>query len=420
MGRHFLAEIGVEAAGVTLTSNSSTEGSRQRLRTRIRVSAYHLAAWFVANWWRLRWESEGAGLAWEMGHRMGAVGNGYLWPDIEIRGGHDAVRIQARPFVAEPVSQFRFLHALDRSVPAAEFEDAVKGLVDSVVKRLNGPILDCPDDVRELSTAWKEVEREMEDQDASLLRSLEARMGFDPEEADAALLNGLKEATREVGTGAIEEMATASKDFALEDLRTLLETIPTGGTPLALSTSDVLSEAAADSERTQAQPWRRGVDLARAARREWHAGDGGLDNKRLAEICGVQGKWIRQGADVSGPMPAGIRGSSRPSELMVSLTRRHPTSRRFALARIIGDHIMAKDTERLLPITESHTPRQQFQRAFATEFLCPVESLKEFVGNRPPDADLVVEAASRYQVSTVLIERALTDNGLLPKGSWPV
>lgn len=420
MGRHFLAEIGIEAAGVTLTSNYSTQGRRKRLRTRIRVSAYHLAAWFLANWWRLRWESEGVGLSWEMSHRMGAAGNGYLWPDIEIRGGHDAVRIRARPFVAEPVSQLRFLDDLDRSVPATDFDVAVKGLVDSVANRLSCPILDCPDDVRELSTAWKELEWEMEDQDATLLRSLEARMGFDPEEADAALLNGLKEATREVGTGAIEELAAASKDFALEDLRTLLETIPTGGTPLALSTSDVLSEAAADSERTQAQPWRRGVDLARAARREWHAGDGGLDNKRLAEICGVQGKWIRQGADFTGPMPAGIRGSRRSSELMVSLTRRHPTSRRFALARIIGDHIMAKDTERLLPITESHTPRQQFQRAFATEFLCPVESLKDFVGNRPPDADLVVEAASRYQVSTMLIERALANNGLLPKGSWPV
>ena len=81
---------------------------------------------------------------------------------------------------------------------------------------------------------------------------------------------------------------------------------------------------------------------------------------------------------------------------------------------------MAKDSERLLPITESYTPRQQFQRAFATEFLCPVESLKDFIGNRPPDADLVVEAASRYQVSTMLIERALINNGLLAQGSWPV
>lgn len=420
MGRHFLAEIGVEAAGVTLTSNSSTEGRRKRLRTRIRVSAYHLAAWFVANWWRLRWESEGAGLSWEMSHRMGAVGNGYLWPDIEIRGGHDAVNIRARPFVAEPVSQFRFLDDLDRSVPAADFERAVKGLVDSVANRLSCPILKCPDDVRALSTAWKEVEREMGDQDATLVRSLEARMGFDPEEADAALLNGLTEASREVGIGAIEEVATASKDSALEDLRTLLDTIPTAGTPLALSISKSLSEAAADSERAQAQPWRRGVDLARAARREWQAGDGRLDNKRLAEICGVQGKWIREGADFTSPMSAGVRGSSRSSELMVSLMRRHPTSRRFALARIIGDHIMAKDTERLLPITESHTPRQQFQRAFATEFLCPVESLKDFIGNRPPDADLVVEAASKYQVSTMLIERALINNGLLPQGSWPV
>ena len=420
MDRHFLAEIGIEAGGVTITSNSSTQGGRKRLRTRIRVSAYHLAAWLVANWWRLRWESEGAGLSWEMSHRMGAVGNGDLWPDIEIRGGHDAVRILATPFLAEPVSQFRFLYGFDRSVPASEFEGAVKGLVDSVAARLSDPILDCPATVRELSTAWKELKWEMEDPDATLQRSLEARMGLDPEEADSALLDELKEAAREVGSGAIEEMAIASKDSALEDLRTLLDTIPSAGTPLTLNPSEALSVAAADSTRTQAQPWRRGVDLARAARREWQAGDNGLGDGRLAEICGVPGKWIREGAEGTGPMPAGLRGLGRSGDLMVSLNRRHPTSRRFALARIIGDHIMAQDTERLLPITESHTPRQQFQRAFATEFLCPVESLKDFVGSRSPDADLVVEAASRYQVSTMLIERALINNGMLPQGSWPV
>lgn len=416
MSRHFLAEIGIEAGGVTLTS--SLQGSSKRGRSRIRVSAYDLAAWFVTNWWRLRWESEGDSLSWEMSHRMGAMGNGYLWPEIEFHGGQDTVRIRATPFVAEPRSQFRFVHGLDRSVPAAEFKDAVKRLVDSVAKRLSDPILDCPDDIRELSIAWKELEREWEDGDATLQRSLEARMGFDAEEASAALLDGLKEATGEVGCGAIEEMATASKGRALRDLRTLLDTIPSGGTPLTLSPSALLSEAVADSERTQAQPWMRGVDLAKAARREWQAGDHGLDDGRLAEICSVPRKWIRDGADVTGPMPAGMRGASQSSKLMVSLQKRHPDSRRFALARIIGDHIMAKGTEKLLPITESHTPRQQFQRAFATEFLCPIESLKDFVGNRPPDDDLLAEAASKYWVSPLLIERALINNGLLQRSAW--
>lgn len=202
MERHFLADIGIVSDGVTLTS--SLQGSGIRERRRIRVSAYHLAAWFVANWWRLRWESEGAGLSWEMSHRMGAAGNGYLWPDIEISGGQDSVRIRATPIVAEPFSQFRFLNGLDRSVPAERFESAVKGLVASVTKRLTHPILDCPDDVRDLSTAWKELQREMQDQDVALLRSLEARMGFDPDEADPGLLNRLANATRELGSGAIE------------------------------------------------------------------------------------------------------------------------------------------------------------------------------------------------------------------------
>ena len=417
MARHFLAEIGIEAGGVTLTSSLQKSGKRGR--SRIRVSAYDLAAWFVTNWWRLRWESEGAGHSWEMSHRMGAVGNGYLWPDIEISGGQDTVRVQATPLTAEPVSQFRFLESLDRLVPAVDFENAVSGLVGSVTKRLNCPILNGTDDVHELSSAWKAVQLEILDQDAAFLRSLEARMGFDPEEADAALLDKLKEATHEVGGGAVEEMATASKGAALDDLRTLLTTIPTGGELLTIGTPDSLAGAAADSKRTQAQPWKQGIEVARAARREWLTGDDGLADRHLAEICGVQSNWIRKWADVTGPMPAGIRDPGRLNDVRVLLNKRHPNGRRFALARIVGDHIMAGGTERLLPITGSHTPRQQFQRAFATEWLCPIESLKEFIGNRVPDDDLLDDASTKYQVSPVLIERTLSDNGLLPRSPRP-
>lgn len=418
MARHFLAEIGIQADGVPLTS--STQGGRKHVRSRIRVSAYDFAAWFVANWWRLRWESEGDGHSWKMSHCMGAVGNGYLWPDIEIRGGQDTVKVHATPIVAEPASQFRFLYGVDEFVPAVDFENAVKGLIASVTKRLSNPILDCPDDVRELSTAWEDLEREMHDQDLAFLRSLEARMGFDPEEADDDLLNALKEATREVGSGAIEEVATASKDAALEHLRTLQEIFRIGGKLLTVDAPRSLREAAEGFRRTLVEPWRQGVELARVARHEWQVGDHSLDNGRLAKICGVRRDWIPEGADVAGLMPAGMRDRNRNSALKVSLQKPRPDSRRFALARIIGDHIMARGTERLLPITNSHTHRQQFQRAFATEFLCPIESLKEFVGNRVLDDDLFADAAQHYQVSPMLIHRSMINNGLLPRRSGSI
>ena len=119
-------------------------------------------------------------------------------------------------------------------------------------------------------------------------------------------------------------------------------------------------------------------------------------------------------------MPAGMRDRNRNSALKVSLQKPRPDSRRFALARIIGDHIMARSTERLLPITDSHTQRQQFQRAFATEFLCPIESLKEFAGNRVLDDDLIADAAQHYQVSPLLVHRSMINNRLLPRSSWSV
>jgi hypothetical protein len=41
-------------------------------------SAYDLALWFAANWWRLRREPERAGTDWAMSHRLAAIGGGYV------------------------------------------------------------------------------------------------------------------------------------------------------------------------------------------------------------------------------------------------------------------------------------------------------------------------------------------------------
>ena len=58
--------------------------------------------------------------------------------------------------------------------------------------------------------------------------------------------------------------------------------------------------------------------------------------------------------------------------------------------------------------------RQQFQRAFAQEFLCPYDALREVVGGSP-SVDDIEYAADYFAVSTWVVVCAFVNNGALPQ-----
>ena len=93
---------------------------------------------------------------------------------------------------------------------------------------------------------------------------------------------------------------------------------------------------------------------------------------------------------------------------------RSPAGRRFSLARMVADHLVSPSDERLLPATRTVTGRQQFQRAFAQEFLCPYDTLREVVGSSPSEDDIEY-AAEHFEVSTWVVVCALVNNGALPQ-----
>ena len=342
---------------------------------------------------------------------MGAVGNGYLWPDVEISGSNETVRVRAEPTGLGSPQALRFLHGADIDVPVNEFEATVLGFVEAVASRVESSA--NSQDSNELPLAWRDLSAELKDAAAGFERSLEARMGFDPERADPQLLSSLQDAAAQAGRSAVEELADASKDQVLQHFRTLWRALPDQGKTLSLAGSQAIAETATGTRRKNAKPWMRGVALAKAARREWSTGDGPLDTPRLAELCGVPPEWIRQPSGAAGPMPAALRDIDDPRLLKASLQKRHPNGRRYALARIIGDHIATDGAERLLPVTDAGTDRQKYQRAFATEFLCPFESLRDYIGTRVPDDDILEDAGQHFKISPVLIQNALLSHGVM-------
>lgn len=238
-------------------------------------------------------------------------------------------------------------------------------------------------------------------------------MGFDPEEAEPPVLVGLRQAAEEAGRNPVEELAASSKSRALEDFETLWRDIRQRSCPMRLHVTPDMKAKAADVKVSSQKPWSRGAALAELVRREWSIDGGAVDNRDLAELCEVSVDWIHHGFEENVPIPAGFRSGSDDGRLEASLKKRHPTGRRFALARIIGDHLLAGDGDRLLPVTDTTTERQQFQRAFAQAFLCPFESLRYHLGSNYPDDDFIEAAAQHFNVSSWLIRSALINHGVL-------
>ena len=406
-----LAGIAIEAGGVTVTAVEDSEA--RTTRREIHVSAFDLATWLVANWWRLRWEADGEGPSWSMSHKIGAAGNGYLWPDVEFISGGDTVRVRARPAALGSPCSLRFLNGADIHVPARDFEDGVRDFVEAVVSRVIS--LDSQR-ARDLSAAWRDLDMRIRDPRTSFGCAMEARMGLDPGELDPTVSGKLYEAADLAGRGALGELAAFSGGRVLEDFDVLWGDVRERSRAVSLDVSPGMRSAAREARRSNRQPWRQGGAVAEMARREWSYGNDPIRTGSLAELCGVSEDWITGSSnDEYAPIPAGFRACEREEPLRVALKKRHPTSRRFALARIIGDHLMTGEGECLLPVTDAHTDRQKYQRAFAQAFLCPLDALREYLGHRSPDDEFMEDAAEHFEVSPVLIGNALVNNGMLER-----
>ena len=385
------------------------------VRPRVRASAYPLALWFGANWWRLRWEPTSSGASWKMSHKVGAAGGGYVWPDLTFCSDGDTVLIRCRPTGPSHIQPVRYLADFDAVVAAPTFERAVDEFVQAVLDRLDAHNLSDSD----LAKLWSELQAERQEAESTVWRRLEALSGFDPDEAPDGFIEALRGAGRTDGIRAIEELAAATKAEAVRHLSVLPE-IRAAATPIRLPSTLELGEPYGPGGTFQRPPWEVGVLAAQRARRAWSLAAGPLSDGALCDLFGAPGDLLA--GDESAweiNISAGFRGDRPDGEVGVFLHRRWRAGRRFSLARLVADHLLADASDRVLPVTDARTARQKFQRAFAQEFLCPFEELRTFFGTVEPADEVIEEAAEHFQVSPLLIKTTLVSRGLLTRDTLP-
>lgn len=379
------------------------------VRPSVRVSAYPMAVWLAANWWRLRWEPPRQSLSWQLSHNLAAIGGGFVWPDLSFSSDGEFILAEARrsdPSSGEPI---RYLNAFVLPIRAVDFENATADFISVVIERIASLHVNGT----ELRELWSDLLEERTDPELARWRKLEARLGYDPGEAAEELVLALEEMAGSVGEEAMEEVACGSGDQAPEHLAQLWQNLRHEATPIEFPV-DRIDFACQDVQRPATLPWERGELLAGRARAEWGLGSEPLCNEMFSNLLGVSRDFLAAGDNISkGPISAGFRDEQ--GRVSAVIDKRHPSSRRFVMARVLADQLIAPIEDRLLPVTDAGTARQKVQRAFAQEFLCPHEALIEFFGGHAPSSEGIEDAARYFDVSPMLITSKLVSKGVLDR-----
>ena len=414
LDRAFAASIGV-AVGEKYLTRLDDLGANT-VSNQVRASAWPLATWLAANWWRLRWEPAparwGNAPDWRMAHCLAAAGGGYVWPNAIFASDGDAVEIVAKPKSSgarfEPI---RYINQVQARITITEFEQKVDAFMEGVLGRRQ--TLQLADDG--LPGLWAEILKERSDAEVAQQRKLEAMAGFDPDQAPEEWLKNLLEDPDNLGKSALAEMVAETRRNTGEVWKTVRELGRAGAQPkpggFRAHVPELPMPPAAEVER---RPRQKGSDLARHARKHWGLGTKPIRNRTLADLLETKATIFSDNSTVATPMPLGIR-TKKSDALDIYFDRPNPTTRRFAASRLLGDHLYFTNHERLLPATHARTSRQKFQRSFAQEFLCPIDALLQKIQTTQPNEDDISEAAEHFHVSPLLVRTTLVNYNQLDR-----
>lgn len=409
--------IGISIGDQYLTRLEDTWGNT--VRNRVNACAYTLAEWFAGNWWRLRWEPETAhsfeDVDWRMSHSMASAGGGFSWPSILFASDGETLAVACRPTKGATMGPVRYLTELSTRITAMDFEREIDTFMVLVLSRLHSE--GFPNS--ELAQLWAEVQRERANTELAKYRRLEAICGYDPDEAPEETIKLVAEDKFRLGKNAVEEVAAHARHETPQTLKAIQQLAVKGTTKTAIGSFHCQPSTLNKKPRYApgSRSWEKAATLARAARKEWGFGNEMIDNGRLASVFRTNKKAFSSQAAGNTPMPLALNNAG-DGKIDFHLGKPMGTSRRFSACRLLAQWLDSSgNTERLIPAAEAKTIQQQFQRAFAQEFLCPYDALMERVQTSNPSAEAIEEAADHFGVSPLAVKTTLINKGQMDRES---
>lgn len=407
------ANLGITLGELVLTQNVDIWS--RTTRDQVLVSAYPLAMWIASSWWRLHHEvlpvvsGKIPPTDWRLSHEMTAANCGYVWPLLAFSTDRKSMSVWAEQFPPGAGHSVRYLTGIQEPsfISMRDFSLACGNFVESVLARLDATAQRDSD----LLGLWSLIQADSSDPAELVNRRIEAQFGFDPESCPSKLLTELISIEKDKGEDVLAELATVRFWDQSQSAQSIRELFDASGIEAQPELPKLSSRSFAG------EPWRQAKADADYFRAAIGAGEGLVPNSKLAELLGIDFALV-ESPFVKGRPPAAIAGHIDERTVRIIPRRRHPVGYRFELARIIGGYSDAvlRDGNSWIASTDSGTARQKYQRAFAAEFLCPIEPLAAFLENDFSD-DAIEDAATRFQVSEKTVVAQLMNNHYLPRSA---
>jgi len=396
----------IQYGSISLTEGQ--DGFVNKVRSAPLLSAYHLAEWMAWNWWRLRWEPRSNAPDWQFAHRLTTIGEGYIWPNITTFSDGERIALVARPTRERPDTPFRYISDRAAVVRAREFEY----VVDQFIEQIRGLLRAEEISESNLDRIWNDLGEERTNPETAKRRKLEALLGCDPDKANQSAIERLVEDAQTLGQPAMNEIAADNAQggelMTADTLRAMAESCGFDALPedvVRLTPGSGLPRAG------DVPAWQLGAAAAKALREQERRGVEPIGNEILARLAGAQTRALTErvpGPKISFALDTGAAKSR------VVLRSKWETGRRFELARLIGDRIVAPAGGRLFPATRAYTYRQKMQRSFAAELLSPFEAIDDMLAG-----DYSIEnqqdAAEHFHVSELTIRTLLVNHRRLER-----
>ncbi len=410
------ANLKISVANQVLTLHN--DPLAKSVRSSIRVSLYPLANWLARSYWRLCFETlprsvNAPPLEWRLAHELSSAGDGFEWPKaIFVPEGDEVIIWNMATRDDSPRSAY-YLNDIRAAVPLADFRREITHLMQVVLTRLESQsITRTP-----FQQLWPDLLEEIGNADLTRYRIAEARLGFDPDAVPEELVNDFLNQAGRVGPRSLDELApVCARSDPAETLKVLEAWVVQLGVeghpqrPSSKFPSQVISP--------QLHPAQRGYALAGQIRQYFGISGAVINNRVLADCLGLSEQAAFGPPRQATPDQNISLALRRPNGCVrYGLRRKDPRARRFELARVLCDQIIADPNDQWFPVTPDSTVRQKIQRACAAELLCPVEDLTAML-NGDFSEEATEEAAFAFSVQPAVVQNQLENHRVVSYGRY--
>ncbi|CCV11272.1 hypothetical protein [Mesorhizobium sp. STM 4661] len=399
------------AIGISVNNLWLTEGHdylANRLRAKPYLSGYHLAEWFAWNWWRLRWEPRALSREWGQTHCMSSIGQGYIWPNITIFSDGERTTLVSAPTAERAEIPFRYISGYAAVLPAGQFEAGLDEFFSQILHRLEAQGVSGTN----FHSIFESLEEERSSPQLSTRRKFEALLGEDPDEADPIILTQLLADAEEASADSIQEVAaTRAQTGATPALKDLIALAQMKGFDASSRDAVRLRDHAGLTPSESVPAWLLGARAARALRDQERLNGHPISDIELAALAGTTPNALVPAQDRLADFSFMVDSQKETSRLI--LRSKWHEGRRFELARLLGDRLLAPRSNRLFPATRAYTYRQKMQRAFAAELLSPFDEVETILqGDYSSEGQR--DAAEHFDVSPLMIRTLLVNHHRIP------